>query len=210
MLVHPMLKSLADRFEYAERACRANATECAESFGEDHPYRICHTRIGNKARYALDAIECYSHRIPADKASLTNEEAERLIETQKWYLISVLSVLEYSMHDLLAGRGSEELRRLARDGGFGKFLTQAVSERAIGEKDRDYLAFMMRVRNDIIHLNGNSRESASLTYEGKVFELHAGTMIEGDLYMLADLGSLAVHLASSVIHHMEENLNAPT
>jgi hypothetical protein len=210
MLVHPMLKSLADRFEHAESACRANATQCAELFGEDHPYSICYTRIGNKARYALDAIECYAHRIPADKENLTAEETERLIETEKWYLISVLSVLEYSMQYLLDCRGSEKLRRLARDGGFGDFLTQAVSERAIGNQDRDFLNFMMRVRNDIIHRNGISLRNDSLTYEGRVFELHAGTMIEGYSGMLADLGSLAAHLASSVMHHMEENLTTPT
>jgi hypothetical protein len=210
MPVHPMLKSLADRFEHAESACRANATQCAELFGEDHPYRICYTRIGNKARYAFEAINCYEHRIPADKESLSDEEAERLIETEKWYLISVLSVLEYSMHDLLAGRGSAKLRDMARDGPFNKFLDQAVSEGAIGNKDRDFLNFMMRVRNDIIHRNGISLRNDSLTYEGRVFELHAGTMIEGYSGMLADLGSLAAHLASSVMHHMEENLNAPT
>jgi hypothetical protein len=206
---HPKLKSLAVRFEHAERACRANATQCAERFGVEHPYGIFYTPIGNKARYALEAIECYEHRIPAHKASLTTEEAARLIETEKWYLVSVLSVLEYSMHDLLAGRGSTKLRAAAREGPFSAFLSQAVLEGAIGNEDRDFLDFMMRVRNDIIHRNGVSLKSATLMYEGRVFKLHAGTMIEGNLGMLADLGSLAAHVASSVMQHMEKNLNAP-
>ncbi len=114
--MHRRLESLAQRFEHAEAACRANAGQCAERFSNDHPYRICYTRIANKAKYALEVVECYGHRIRADKPELAEEEAERLIETEKWYLISVLSVIEYSMPDLLCGRVSERLRHAARNG----------------------------------------------------------------------------------------------
>jgi hypothetical protein len=204
--MHPRLKTLADRFAHAERACRANAEQCAEHFGAEHPYRICYTRVGNKAHYAFEQVECYAHRIDSKKPELAEEEAERLIEIEKWYLISVLSVVEYSMSDFLAGRGSAKLRDAARDGPFSAFTKQAVLEGAIGDEDCDYLRFLMRVRNDIIHRNGVSLQNDALSYEGRVFELRQGQMIEGHLGMLTDLGSLAAHLISSVTHHMEANL----
>lgn len=206
--MHPHLQALTERFAHAETACRANAEQCAKHFRSDHPYRICYTRIGNKARYAFEQIECYAHRINSSKPHLVEEESERVIDVEKWYLISVLSVVEYSMSDFLAGRGSLNLQNAARDGSFSKFTKRAVSEGAIGAEDCKYLDFLMRVRNDIIHRNGVSLRDDAMTYGGRVFELHKGQMIEGYLGMLSDLGSLAAHLVSSVTNHMEANLGA--
>ncbi len=203
--MHARLSEIAKRFEHAQRACAANSAQLAELFGPDHPYCICYIRLGNKARYAFEIIECYAHRFPAGE-ELSQDQMERIIETEKWYFIGVLSVVEYSMPELIGERGSESLRHMAHNGPFAQFLTKALAEKVIEENEKALFDFLSRVRNDLIHRNGVSCRSETINYQGRTFSLRKNEMIEGYWGMLADLGALATHLVSSVIKHIEANL----
>ena len=191
------------KLEHAALACKANATNNASPYAAEHPFRVCLHRMGNRAQYALEVVQGFSNRLGIGSESLSEEEVERLNETQKWYFVSVLSVLEYSMGELLGSRGSGTLRDLAREGPFSKFLEQASSEGMVPTSERDCLKVLMRVRNDIVHRNAISKQSERYEYEGVLIELQAGKMIEGPFCMLADLGALTLRIASRIIQHLD-------
>lgn len=204
--MHPELSGLVKTLEHAQRACEANAAQMAEIFGVDHPYNICYTRLSNKVRYAREVIEFYARCFGFNK-KLDETELERIIETQKWYFIGTLSVIEYSIPSFLGERGSSKLRELACDGPFSPFLKEALSENIIGEDEKKLFDFLHRARNDIIHRNAVSRDSTEISYKGRTYTLCAGEMIEGPLCMLADLGALAACLVEVLIKNIEDNLN---
>ena len=205
--MHPRLRSASKRLQHAQAIADANGDELAKLFLPNHPYRICFVRLSNKARYAAEIIEYYAHGVASDR-ELADDQIERVIETEKWFLIGVLSIIQYSMPSFLGNRGSPELKNLAQNGPFSKFLDRAESEKAIDPNEKGLLVFLSNIRNDLIHRNGVSKANAKIVFGETTFELIEDQMIEGHWGMLTELGTLAICSLESFIDCIEENLGA--
>ncbi len=205
--MHTRLATISKKLRHAETLANTYATDVAKRFFSNHPYRICFTRLSNKARYAAEIIDFYANCLPAGR-ELANDQTERVIETEKWFFVGVLSVIEYSMPSFLDDRGSEKLRASAYNGPFSVFLERAESEKAIDANEKSLLEFASRVRNDLIHRNGVSRTGAKMIFQDISFDLVKDEMIEGHWGMLTDLGSLAIYSVAGIIDDIEEHLGS--
>lgn len=203
--MHARLATIFKKLRHAEALANKCATNFERRFSPDHPYRICFIRLSNKARYAAEIIDFYAHCILEDQ-ELANDQTERVIETEKWFFVGVLSVIEYSMPSILGNRGSERLRSTAFNGPFSIFLDRAESEKAIDANEKSLLEFASRVRNDLIHRNGVSRVSATMVFQEISFDLIKDEMIEGRWGMLTDLGKPAIYALTAIIDDIEMHL----
>lgn len=205
--MHPKLHDATRRLQHAQLLAEDFRSHAEERFGPDTPYQVLFIRLGNKAKYAQEIIECYAHRMSTG-GPLPNDQIERIVETEKWFLIGVLSVIEYSVPSILSGRGSKDLRQLATHGPFSQFLSRAAIEKVIDQNVKGLFEFLMRLRNDLIHRNGVSKESATLLYESHEFRLVEGKMIEAAWGALADLGTLAIAAVTYIIDDIEQYLGS--
>lgn len=203
--MHARLATISKKLCHAESLVNTCAVDVTKRFSSDHPYQICLIRLSNKARYAREIIDFYGTLLPTNR-ELASDQRERVVETEKWFFIGVLSVIEYSMPLLIGSRGSEKLKAAACNGPFSSFLDRAESERAIDPNEKSLLEFSSRVRNDLIHRNGVSRESARMAFEEISFDLVKGEMIEGHWGMLTDLATLAIYSLTVIIEDIEEHL----
>jgi len=204
--MHARLETIAKKLRHAEMLATTCAINIEKRFFSDHPYRICFTRLRNKAQYAAEIIDFYADCLPADR-ELDVDQVERVIETEKWFFVAVLSVIEYSMPSLLGERGTDKLRAVASNGPFSSFLERAESENAIDANERSLLEFASKVRNDLIHRNGVSRANAKMIFQQINFNLIKDEMIEGHWGMLTDLGTLAIYSVAGIIEDIESNLH---
>ncbi len=199
------LSIISKKLRHAESLANTRVNDIRKRLSSDSPYETCFIRLGNKAKYAAEIVDFYTMCLQANH-DLSSDQVERVIETEKWFFIGVLSVIEYSMPLFLGDRGSEKLRITARNGPFSIFLARAETEGVIDANERSLLDFSSRVRNDLIHRNGISRESISRSFHKISFELNKDEMMEGHWGMLSDLGTLAIYSVAAIIDGIETHL----
>ncbi|WP_156458402.1 hypothetical protein [Rhodanobacter sp. Root627] len=202
--MHVRLAAISKKLRHAQSIADSCAVDVAKRFSSNHPYRICLIRLSNKARYAAEIIDFYGMHLPPDR-DLASDQTERVVETEKWFFIGTLSVIEYSMPLLIGSRGSQKLKADACNGPFSSFLVRAESEGVIDPNEKSLLEFSSRVRNDLIHRNGVSRISATMAFNDISFDLVKGEMIEGHWGMLSDLATLAIYSTAVIIEDIEEH-----